>query len=1124
MENFSNASRPQGEGMTEVLETFRIRRPLTARGPLFVPVFLGALAAATLVVDGSATLWAQDPQAEESTTDNEQALAVYADAANFQTNGELELAIEEWQKFLKDYPDDPLAPKAAHYLGVCYMQLAEPDYRAAAKAFQQALEVKEYDLREESLSNLGWCLYAAGSDPQSEDPEMLRASIAAYDQLLKEYPRSRFADRALFYMGEAHYALDQPREAIKMYDRLLGSSTGEKSALRCDALYARGLAFEDLKELDKAVAAYREMLASCADDPLAATVRIQLADVLVLQQKFAEAEQLFAEAIAAGGEEKARSIFRRAFVLTRLDRAEEAARAYESLIEEFPESPYAASALLAAAQSFYRAGQMEEARKRFQQILDSQSSLPAATEAAHWLSVLASREGDIARAEKIARDQIAKGTEGPYKTSLRMDAAEARSMQPEQAEEALAEFEQILSDSPDDPLTPRILYNAAFTALQLGQPQKALEFTSRFAEHHGDHLLRPDMQYIAAESHLMAGEPAEAMSEYEQLLEEADENPQRPLWVLRFAAAAYAAGQYETVIERLNEELASLPEASQRAEAYFLIGSSHLASQRQAEAVEALQQGVEADPAWIRAGEMRLRLASAQHAAGDEAAAKSTWRQVIGEFPNARYADQARYQLAQRASEAGEMEEAVELYEQLLREEADPNLRPFALYGRGWSLLQMKKYDAALDPLNELLDQHAQHSLADDARLARGICLRRLGKNDEAAEDLQSFLEENPEGTNLGHALYELAMIDREQDRPAAAVEKLQRVVEEVPQYPALSDVLYELAWSLRDSGKADEATAQFTNLVSRFPDAEQAAEASYLVGQHHYREKAWQPAGEAYAKAAEQATDPELREKSLYRLGWSHFQQGQYAEAVEAFARQAEAHPEGNLSIDALMMIGESHFKSDDYQAAFEAFERARATILERDGEGRKFSDPAEQRVRELVFLHGGQSAGQLGKWDEAIAWYQQLRGRYPASSYLPQVFYETGYAYQQLDDDPQALKFYAEVADNYRDATAARARFMMGEIHFKRRELAPAISEFKRVMYGFGAEAAPESVKDWQAKSGFEAGRCAELLVQENRGQRREKAIELAKRYYGYVTELHPRHELAAKARERLDVLHRL
>lgn len=1088
---------------------------------------------------GSSSLRAQEknpqsPQAAEAaeaseTTENQEALAQYADAANFQTNGELELAIEAWQKFLDRFPSDPLAPMAAHYMGVCYMQLPTPNHGAAAKAFELALKDQKYGLREESLSNLGWCRYAAGSDPEAPKPELLGKSIEAYAQLMKEHPRSRFADRALFYSGEALYALDKPSEAIKFYDQLLKSPMGEKSALRCDAMYARGLALEDLKQYDQAVAAYRGMLEACGSDSLASAVRLQLADLLVLQEKYPEAEKAFSEAIAAGGPEQARSIYRRAFVLTQMDRAAEAAAAYEALIKDFPESPYAASALMAAAQSYYRAGQMEEASQRFQQVIDSQSDgaqadRSAATEAAHWLSVLALREGQIERAEQIAREQIAKGTGGPYQTTLRLDAAEALSMQPEKQQQALAEFEKILSDAPADPLAPRTLYNAAFTALQIGQPAKALAFTADFSGRFAEHPLAPDMRYIAAESHLMAGDAAAAATEYTELLKSAGDNPQRPLWVLRAASAALAAGQYDQAIEQLQRELDSLPQASQKAEAHLLIGSSYLASERPAEAAEAFQRGLEADPQSPRTADLLLRLGSAQRAANNAAAAEQAWRRVIADFVDSRAADQARYQLAQQASDAGKMPEAVALYTELLRAGAEPALRPFALYGRGWSLLQLKEYQPALEPLNALLTEFPEHSLADDARLARGITLRRLGKNDEASEDLQAFLQHTPAGTNLGHALYELAMIDREQKQAAAAVEKLRRVVAEVSEYPALASVLYELAWALRDAGQEEAAAVEFAKLVAQFPDAEPVAEASYFVGEQRYAEENWKAAADAYLVTVDRTKDPELREKAFYRLGWSHFQSGDYAEAVKVFTRQLEAVPAGKLVLDALMMRGESHFKAGDYEAALAEYGRAKAWILEHDGENRKFSDPAEQQVRELVFLHAGQSAGQLGKWKEALAWFDQMRARYSTSSYLPQLFYETGFAHQQLEDDEQALKFYAEVADNYRDEFAARARFMMGEIYFKRRDLARAIPEFKRVMYGFGAEKAPAAIQEWQAKSGFEAGRCAELLIQNNQGERRERAIELAKSYYQFVIDSYPQHSLAAKAQERVDVLERL
>ena len=100
-----------------------------------------------------------------------------------------------------------------------------------------------------------------------------------------------------------------------------------------------------------------------------------------------------------------------------------------------------------------------------------------------------------------------------------------------------------------------------------------------------------------------------------------------------------------------------------------------------------------------------------------------------------------------------------------------------------------------------------------------------------------------------------------------------------------------------------------------------------------------------------------------------------------------------------------------------------------------------------------------------------------------------------------------------------------MVGEIYFGKRELSKAIPEFQRVMYGYGAEKASDAMKNWQAKSGFEAGRCAELLIQTRTDRDgKDKASTIAKEFFKYVVDKHPKHELAAKSQERLDVLNRM
>ena len=91
-----------------------------------------------------------------------EALALYSDAASFQNNMAFDLAVEEWAKFLAKFPQDPLASKAQHYLGVCQLQLKE--FAKAAAAFEAVLKANpKFELLEEATFNLGLSYYSQAS-------------------------------------------------------------------------------------------------------------------------------------------------------------------------------------------------------------------------------------------------------------------------------------------------------------------------------------------------------------------------------------------------------------------------------------------------------------------------------------------------------------------------------------------------------------------------------------------------------------------------------------------------------------------------------------------------------------------------------------------------------------------------------------------------------------------------------------------------------------------------------------------------------------------------------------------------------------------------------------------------
>ncbi|WP_146599000.1 tetratricopeptide repeat protein [Novipirellula aureliae] len=1084
------------------------------------------LLAAVLISVVTATT--QVSGAEES---SEAAIAVYADAANFQTNGAIELAIESWKKFLADYPNDPMASKAAHYLGVCYMQQEEPDYAAAAASFGKALADSDYDLREESLANQGWCLYSAAGEAPSRDAAKLKETIESFSQLRSEFPKSQFLDRSLFYSGEAAYGLGNPKQAIELYNELLALPDAKESPLRCDALYARGVAYEELDQFDHAVSSFLQLLSTCDRNELITDVRLRLGDTAIMRKDYDEAITQFDQAftVAENDDDKSYALFRQAYALVQADRSGEAAEKYEQLLKEYPNSANAAAATLASAQSTYRSGDADEAAKRFERVLEL--NLPeASTEAAHWLSRIYLSKNDPETAQQIVRRQLAQlkqqapGAGGPFELELKLDLAEALSMNPDTIEQSFAEFHAVYKASPDGPTAPRALYNSAFSSLQLNRPEQAIEMAAEFIDRFPDDMLAPDVRFIQAEGLFFTQKYDQAAAIYQALLIAKDlgDEFQRPLWVLRAAAALNADGELDQSIELLRKETPKLPQPDQRAEAQMMLGQALMASEKYVEAGAAFKACHTAAPDWPRADEALLLAGQSFFLAGQKQQAQTIWRQIIDAQPDGRMADQSRYKLAQIAANQGDPQTAIELYDKIIASKADPGLMPYAFYSRALLQMDEAEYQQAIDSLDTLLSQYEQHPIRGEALLARGMSYRNLNQLDPARSDLEDYLALQPTGVDLGHGLYELALVDQKQNKPLQAAERLNRIVEQVPDYPSIDKVLYELGWSYRESEQNEAAVDIFTRLVDQSSDNSLTSEAAYYLGQSYYESKDWQQAAKYFASAAEKSEEAELSEKSLYRLGWSWFKANDLAAAESAFAKQAAKHPDGALTLDALMMVGESRFNRNDYQAALEAYRVARERIDSNDETSKTIRDANDRQVRELILLHGGQSAAQLQEWQQAIEWYDELRFRFPSTAYLAQVFYETGFAYQQFQDDEKALQMYGEVANNYRNVVAARARFMMGQIQFANKRFDLAIPEFQRVIYGFGAEKSAEPIKDWQAKSGFEAARCSEILAQQARTpSAKQKALGFATKFYEYVVSKHPNHELAEKSQSRLEAL---
>ena len=1051
--------------------------------------------------------------AEKSGTQREsspEALAIYSDAASYQKNNAFELAAEEWQKFLKDHGDDPKATEARYNLGTCFYQLAtsgnDPAKLEEAVSLLREAIAKRDDLErpEDAYFNLGSAIY---SQALKDQPEKFAEADKAFTDLLQEFPDGNYRDQALFFRGESLYLQNKRAEAEAIYAELV-EKHGE-SPILSNGLYALGVTREELGKFKEAGEVYKQFQEKFKDHKLVTEVRMREAETILQLGNAKAAEEQFAEVAAVENFDRAdNAIFRQAYSVALQNRFEDSAKLFKKVVDDFPDSQYAAEAKMAAARSFFRADKGEDADGLFEEISGSKSIFAA--EAAHWRARLKLKQKDPDTALQIVDQALPKAETSPFYVNLQLDRADAFFEIPERKQQSIGMYEKLYDDNQNHPLAAQSLYNAAYGAMMMKDYENGLRIAKKFLSKYTRGRLLPDVKNIAGECALQLGKNEEAEKFFADLAKTDDANANGgnlASWQIRQGLTKYVKEDYNGAIQHLEGVYPKLDTNDAKAEAMFLIGMSQFNLNQFEKAQTSLQESLSSNPKWRQADEAMLNLSRSQRKLDNYDEAIVTVDKMIADYPESKLRDRAFFHKAEYNYAKGDFEKASESYAKVLDDWPESSLVPFSLYGKGWSHLRQTQYPEASEFFGKLLEEHQDHRLSNQTRYARAMCRQQMGDFKGGLKDVEQYMEKKPEGKDRADALYVKGLCEVGTKDFENATKTFKTILDEAPDYSGTDKVMYELAWALKSTKKDDEAQSIFQKLANDRPNSQLAAEANYHIGEAAYNAKEYASAIEAYQKALKNAATRSLQEKAIYKLAWSSYQSKNYEDSFKAFEQQVKDFPEGQFIGDARFMKAECLFKNEEYDKALTAFTDARK------------AGGTNKDMTMLMLLHAGQAASQSKKWKESIQWLDQLEQEYPKTRYKSQADYERGWAYQNLEQVGKSITLYKRAAEASRSEVGARARFMLGEAYFSKRDFSNAIREFQRVMYGYGGDAAPETVKRWQSKAAMEAGRCAGVLAgQQPDAQRRAQYVSAAKRFYGYVATKHPRSQEAKAATEQL------
>jgi cellulose synthase operon protein C len=1083
------------------------------------------------------------PAAEPFSPDSAQAaLVLYTDAANFQNSGAFDLAKQRWQQLIEKFPTDPLRGRAEHYLGLCYMLQPDPDIAQAERWLDASASGPATDVRPETLLNLGWARYTLASrqaEPSAAELEAARGTLATF---LREYPTHPRRDQALYFIAASELGLGRIDSAVKFYQRVVdeGGPTSPASSFRPEAIHALGVCYQQLGEGPRSERLLGEFLQSYPQHRLADDAKLRLAELRLVEQDWQGGlDRLRPLLSGQPGAMHDYILYRAGYALTQLGDNQQAATYFQQLLADYPGSPYAPAAGLAAGQARWQQGDSSSAAAHFERLLESTAG-PIAGEAAYWLGQLAIAERDWERAEALARRGLRQLGEadpdsgGRWQQALQLQLAEALLEQNRDSSEARKLFEQVAEQPPlgadGRALLARATYNAAFMALEQGDAAATIAWADRFAERFPTAELGLETALLGAEACLRVGEFDAAAERLAALRAAEPQHPQSGDWTLRQASALRSAGKLTEAVQLLRDSAAQLA-GPLREEADQLLGLSLLGLGEAGPAADALRAaleqaeqkldqaaaGVGTEPLAERVAELRLQAATALEAAGQWSDAVNMVRPLAAAPVGSPMRELGMFRTGQLLSDARQWSDARAAYRQLMEDPQGGELAPYARYGLAWIDLQQEKFDVALRQFLELTETVEDPEVVEESLLASGICLRRLGRLPESRQQLERLLGLEPPEPTRQSGQHELGLTLLALDEHGAGQQLLAEVADRWPDYDQRQDLLLELARSYQLHRQTESAEVRYRQLLEQYPESPAAGQASYALGQIAFGKQDYQAAATFFETTWQANRGQPLADEALYRLGWSLFRQERWQAALERFAMLAAEDGSQAFKTEAAFMQGECQWRLEDRPAALQSYRQARECL---EG-GAKTIGPA---VPVLVHLHAAQVLGELERWAEMEPWLQVILDRYSDTSYLPQTLFELATSRQQQGELEEAIRLFGQVAGNYRNAIGARARFMIGQIRFGLQDYAQALPEFQQVMFGYGGLQAEDDIRPWQARSAMEAGRCAELLIGQLDGEQRSRAVSVARDFYQYIIDHHNQSEMAAAAARRIEELKKL
>jgi len=781
-------------------------------------LLLAGLLAAPAVAQDAATATDDAAARDDAATQDDAATRQFDFANGLYLRGKAFYgqAAEQYRIFLRDYPADERCDEALFRLGECYRKdgkLADAlkTFDEHARRFGAGKNADRAALRRgQVLDALGKhadaiaafrTIMQGSAAPEFKQAAQYRVAKALLDagqadEAIKLYTAiadtdgDRFRPYAIYQLGVAHLERGAPDEAVKRFNQLAGLS----AEFAPEALFRVGEIEFKRDRYAEAAAAYRQVADKHAESTYAGAAAYGLV------QSLARAKQ-YKEAIAAYDKYKAlvpkpvqpqtaylvanahyelgrydvafkfyeqtardapktelalKAEFKMAWCRYFLKQFDTLAKTGTAFLNEHPRFPDADKVHYLVAEAFLQLQRPQDALLHYETIVKDYADSPVAVEAEYKLGWCLFQKGeydpartrflgfaDKRRDDRRAAEAVARAAECSIKLVKMQDA--------------VADYQRLLSDYPQDALAEGALFQLGLAYLSLDDQDNAVATFLDFVKRYPESRYAPDARYWIGSQKQKAGEQDEAIA----YLKKAVETGTEPRFIERakykLATIYHENKEFDTAADiwldmlKKNEK-ADVPDSTHLWTAGYLLGQQRFADAKLL--YEAFFKK------FSGAAVAKESCEEAHFGLGECLRHEKKWEPALGQYNKAIAFKgplklRAELYAAECLLKLGKEDEAVALLTELVKTE-EPTIESSALYWLGTVDISRAKKEKDAAKAAELFDAANKRFLrvvilygnADErpeCMFRAAECHEALGNPDEAAKQFRELIEEYPE-------------------------------------------------------------------------------------------------------------------------------------------------------------------------------------------------------------------------------------------------------------------------------------------------------------------------------------------------------------------------------------------